>query len=217
MHPASGPLDRSIAFSADSTRVAVGIGQVENVPGKWYVEQNDRVAVLDLTKEAREAEVARIRCPYHAEALAFDPKGRRLAVAGGPDHDVTLFDLAAGREVGSVRGVGTCLWSVGLSKDGRYVAYTRKLNNSDESELRVVEVGRAELADVIPGTKYAVASWTPDNKGFYYVWVPPVGGERFLSHLIGNSNGFVAPGVDGAFPGNPTAPQKTSGTQVTSR
>ncbi len=64
------------------------------------------------------------------------------------------------------------------SRDGKFVAYARKENNSDETVtyVRNLATGK-DTTDVIPGTKYSGASWTPDSKGFYYVWVPPVGGE----------------------------------------
>ena len=35
----------------------------------------------------------------------------------------------------------------------------------------------ADLPDALTGTKYSGASWTPDGGGFYYTYVPPVGGE----------------------------------------
>ena len=44
--------------------------------------------------------------------------------------------------------------------------------------MHVIDVATGkDLADVIAGTKYAAASWTPDGRGFYYTWVPPVGGD----------------------------------------
>ncbi len=64
------------------------------------------------------------------------------------------------------------------SREGRYVAYKVKENNADEATLKVKEVASGQdLPDVIEGAKYAGAAWTPDSKGFYYVWLPPVGGE----------------------------------------
>jgi prolyl oligopeptidase len=84
-----------------------------------------------------------------------------------------LFDPNQWSADGST-GLGN--WSV--SWDGRYVAYAVKENNSDESVTRVFDIDAgADLADVIEGTKYAQASWTPAGDGFYYTWVPPVGGS----------------------------------------
>jgi prolyl oligopeptidase len=63
------------------------------------------------------------------------------------------------------------------SDDGKYVAYSVKENNSDETTTRVLDVATGnDLPDAITGTKYSGASWTPTASGFYYTWVPPVGG-----------------------------------------
>ena len=83
--------------------------------------------------------------------------------------------------------------------DGRRVAYSRKENNSDESITYAMDVATGEpLADVIPGTKYSGASWTPDGSGFYYTWVPPVsdavsiadrpGHAELRFHLLGSDS-----------------------------
>jgi prolyl oligopeptidase len=59
--------------------------------------------------------------------------------------------------------------------DGRHVVFQRKANNSDEAVLHVIEVSSGrELPDAIPGAKYGHMRWTPDGKGFYYTWIPPV-------------------------------------------
>ncbi len=67
-------------------------------------------------------------------------------------------------------GLGS--WSV--SWDGSKVAYQKKVNNSDEATLYVMDVatGRVSDVDVIEGAKYASASWTPDGSGFYYTKLP---------------------------------------------
>jgi prolyl oligopeptidase len=72
------------------------------------------------------------------------------------------------------------------SWDGRYVAYTRSEHNSDESVMYVIDVERGEiLPDVIPGTKYAGASWTPDSRGFYYTWLPEPSAEISIADRPG--------------------------------
>jgi prolyl oligopeptidase len=60
------------------------------------------------------------------------------------------------------------------SWDGRTVAFQVKENNSDEAVLQLVDVdtGNGSAVDRIEGAKYAVPSWTPDSKGFYYTWLP---------------------------------------------
>ena len=63
-------------------------------------------------------------------------------------------------------------WQV--SWDGAHVAYQKKINNSDEATLHVMDVatGKVSDLDVIEGAMYAGASWTPDGKAFYYTWLP---------------------------------------------
>jgi prolyl oligopeptidase len=59
--------------------------------------------------------------------------------------------------------------------DGTRVAYAVKENNSDETVTRVLDVTTGtDLPDVLAGTKYSGASWTPDGRGFYYTYVPPI-------------------------------------------
>ena len=38
---------------------------------------------------------------------------------------------------------------------------------------------------MIEGTKYSGASWTPDGHGFYYTWVPPIGGKVTIADRPG--------------------------------
>jgi prolyl oligopeptidase len=59
------------------------------------------------------------------------------------------------------------------TQDGKLVAYNVKENNADEAVMHVIDVATGkDRPDIIAGTKYSGASWTPDGKGFYYTWVP---------------------------------------------
>ncbi|WP_394834001.1 prolyl oligopeptidase family serine peptidase [Pendulispora rubella] len=85
-----------------------------------------------------------------------------------------LFDPNAWSADGSA-ALG--LWTP--SPNGKFVAYQVHENNGDDGVMHMfdVENGR-ETGDVIPGTGYSGdAGWTPDNSGFYYTWMPPIGGE----------------------------------------
>ncbi len=54
----------------------------------------------------------------------------------------------------------------GPSYDGRSVAYQISEHNSDETVMHVIDVATGkDLPDVIEGTKYAAASWTPGQQG----------------------------------------------------
>ena len=64
-----------------------------------------------------------------------------------------------------------------VSYDGKLVAYGVKKNNSDEAVLEIIEVATGKKkTEVIEGAKYAYPSWNPAGTGFYYTWIPPVGG-----------------------------------------
>jgi prolyl oligopeptidase len=80
--------------------------------------------------------------------------------------------------------------SVGVvvpSWDGKRVAYALKANNSDEATLHVMDVASGKISDidVIDGAKYASPSWTPSGDGFYYVFLPPVGGAVTIADRPG--------------------------------
>ncbi|MEO8054816.1 MAG: prolyl oligopeptidase family serine peptidase [Acidobacteriota bacterium] len=87
--------------------------------------------------------------------------------ADGPEN--VLLDPNGWSADGS-SGLGA--WSV--SWDGTRVAYGKKVNNSDEATLYVMDVatGKVSDVDVIEGAKYASASWTPDGAAFYYTKLP---------------------------------------------
>ena len=90
-----------------------------------------------------------------------------VRVAGGEEH--TLIDPNQLRADGSIS-----LGDWFPSWDGKQLAYTLRENNADEATLFVRDVasGKDSAIDVIPGAKYANPTWTPDNHGFYYEWLP---------------------------------------------
>jgi prolyl oligopeptidase len=60
------------------------------------------------------------------------------------------------------------------SWDGRKVAFQQRPHANDEAVLHVVEVqtGKWSSVDVIEGVKFSGVSWSPDNRSFYYSWLP---------------------------------------------
>lgn len=61
------------------------------------------------------------------------------------------------------------LTMLSFSEDGRYMAYGLSQSGSDWVKIRVkdTETGK-DLDDIIEKVKFSSASWTKDNKGFFY-------------------------------------------------
>ncbi len=56
-----------------------------------------------------------------------------------------------------------------ISDDGKLLAYGKSDGGSDWREWRVREVDTGkDLKDVVKWVKFSGASWTKDNKGFFY-------------------------------------------------
>ena len=152
----------------------------------WMTAQ-DAYARAELGKLPGRAElVERLRALFYYDAISapVHRKGRYFYTRKHADKEKTIVYWKQGEQGAEQVLFDPNTWSTdgsaGLggwwpSRDGKYVAYAKKQNNSDETVTHVIEVATGkDLADVISGTKYSGASWTPDSKGFYYTWVPPV-------------------------------------------
>ena len=87
-----------------------------------------------------------------------------------------LIDPNGWSEDGTVALAGTA-----VSHDGRYIAYGVAEAGSDWRTWRVLEIDSGKvLDDKIEWVKYSGATWTRDNKGFFYSrYDPPAEGEEF--------------------------------------
>ncbi len=84
------------------------------------------------------------------------------------------------------------------SEDGRLVAYGVSTDGSEESVMRVRDVGTGrDLPDTIPRTRACSVAWLPDGSGFYYTRYPAAGavpsGEetyhrRVFLHRLGTAS-----------------------------
>jgi WD40 repeat protein len=113
---------RSLAFDPKGKRLAVAVGAIVE-KSRFHVEADDRISLFDLgASPPKEAHGPKQR--FRADRLTFHPDGNLLAVAGGDDHEVTLWDLADLDKPASVMaGKGTCLWGVALSADGKQLGF----------------------------------------------------------------------------------------------
>jgi prolyl oligopeptidase len=165
---------------------------------KAWMDEQDAFARARLTTLPRRDELAaRLREVFYYDALGAPThrKGRYFYTRKHADKEKTIVYVRAGKRGGERVLLDPNTWSTdgsaGLggwwpSRDGKYVAFGKKLNNSDEAVMHVIDASTGkETTDVIPGTKYGGASWTPDSKGFYYTWVPPVGGKVTIADRPG--------------------------------
>jgi prolyl oligopeptidase len=163
----------------------------------WMTAQDDYARGVLARSPERDAWVERLKQVFYFDAVSAPlHRGGRYFYSrkhadkekvvvywklGETGAEQVLFDPNEWSEDGAV-GLGS--WSP--SWDGKRVAYSMKENNSDESVTRIRDVDAGgDLPDAIEGTKYAMPSWTPDARGFYYVWVPPIGGAVTIADRPG--------------------------------
>jgi len=80
------------------------------------------------------------------------------------------------------------LGEMGFSEDGKYLAYSRSEAGSDWSIWHVLEIATGrQLPDELKWTKFSNASWTKDDKGFFYSrYEQPKPGTEFQSLNFNN-------------------------------
>ena len=153
---------------------------------KAWMDTQDAYARGELVKLPLRAEletrltelsyIDSISAPYHRGERWFYSRSHRdkekdvyYVRKGEQGPEQVLIDPNTLSDDGSVSVHG-----IMPSYNGRYVAYKLSRNNADASTMYVrdLETNKDLGPDVIDGAKYAYASWTPDDKGFYYVWLP---------------------------------------------
>jgi prolyl oligopeptidase len=151
-----------------------------------WMKAQDEFARAELHKlPGRDAMVARLRELYYTDSVGvplhrpgrdfytrrYADKEKGVVVCHNRKTGVerVLLDPNTWSADGSLSLTG---WRV--SWDGKSIAYKVSKNNSDDATLHVLDVGTGKIStvDVIPGAKYANASWTPGGDGFYYTWIP---------------------------------------------
>jgi len=113
--PGERAFPNCLAFDPAGNRLAVGT-YTTAAEAPFYKITRGAIFVIELTGEPKIHPGP--PTSWYPEALAFHPKDNLLAVAGGNDHEVAVFDLArdSSPPLAEVKGPGMCLWSVGLAR-----------------------------------------------------------------------------------------------------
>lgn len=87
----------------------------------------------------------------------------------------------------TIRDDGTTAVGVeSISPDGKLLLYSVRDGGPDEITLRVRDLAAGtDLPDSLPNALYASLSFTPDNRGLYYVHRSREVGPRFKKHILG--------------------------------
>ncbi len=117
-----------VALSADGSIAAVAVRRVSNPRLRGAPFHQERPGYVLLYEGARTNLPVVRRGPaqgLYAESLAFHPTlPHLLAVAGGDDHEVCLWDTRRVELVGEpIRSAGSALWGVQADASGRYLAF----------------------------------------------------------------------------------------------
>lgn len=191
---ASDELGQAVAINGDGSAVAVACRTVPK-NGPFIRETSARVIILDRTSIGFQQR-CEIPFPKIAERIAWHPDGKRLAIAGGENHEVTLWDVSKSKPelITTAAGVGKCLWGVGFSKDGGSFGWQDQYEPAPAHPNRLGrgawQVFDMQKRAVIPGDKFepvrpieSQAGWTvkPHAKNAYH-WdvVSPTGQAHLL-------------------------------------
>ena len=140
-----------LAFDAAGKRLAVGlvaITQNHQFSGEKFSEvTGGKVYVYDLA-EAEPAPVPGPTTSYYPEALAFHPSANQLAIAGGDDYEVALWDLKPLKKLSETPIIGRSVWGVGLSSDGKLCFRDRRAPDPIHPNRRSLETASWRVFDL---------------------------------------------------------------------
>ena len=209
---------RALAFDPKGGRLAVAVGSLVH-GARFAVDADDRLAFYDLSQDPPQPTPGPPHA-YRADRLTFHPDGGFLAVAGGENQEVTLWNLKkSGQPASVLRGTGSCLWDVALARDGHSFAFRDQRNPTSkdpnarargpwrtfdpEHRQWLAEDDFKKLAPV--PRQESLDGWTvePDDKDPYLWWAVHESGARLKLVVNGDLYGkprcwtFLPPLDDG--------------------
>jgi WD40 repeat protein/serine/threonine protein kinase len=120
-----------------------------------------RISVMDLHTGRELWTTVAAKVPL-ITALAFSPDGKTLASgAGFADSDIHLWDVATGRETGTLAGHGSWVSSLVFSPDGKKLT-----SSSADQTIRIWDMASQKCVDVLRGHRQEIWSLArlPDDK-----------------------------------------------------
>jgi prolyl oligopeptidase len=181
-------------------------------PYRWLEDQNrpetrawidaeDRCASAALSNlPGRDAIAKRLTdlYPRDVDSAPVERAGRYFFTKRKADQDLSLIYMRTGRTGLDEPLIDPLEWSKDhsvsaefedVTRDGKFLVYGRREGGQDEVTLHVLNVDRdRDLPDVLPSANYFSVAPTPDDRGFYYTRVTPVG-PRAYYHAIGTNPG----------------------------
>ena len=138
----------SITFSPDGKLLASGGWGYTNVI-IWDVKTGDRIKELHRNQDNHS--------PVHS--VAFSPDGKSLA-AGSDDYSIILWDVAAGKNIKTLKGHSGSVKSVVFSPDGKMLASV----SSDKTIVLWDMVKKNKIKTIAAGKPVHSVVFSPDGK-----------------------------------------------------
>ena len=111
----------AMAFAADGKSLALAVERASDLGRPWLPIAAE-VIIWDLTKKPAAA-IDSVPATYNVTALAFHPTRQLLAIAGGDNFELRLWDSANKKKLQELPAVGSSLWGVAFSRDSQALGF----------------------------------------------------------------------------------------------
>ena len=123
---------------------------------RWSIDKSQLLASLSV--------VGTIEAGEDPEIFNLDPSGRIIVAANEDDNQVTITDIATGKQVRVVEEVGIEPEGVSFRHDGKVVFVTSEVTNT----IFVIDPWKGEIiAEVLVGNRPRRGFVTPDDKEYW--------------------------------------------------
>jgi WD40 repeat protein len=134
--------------------------------------------VMFQSTDADDSPVPKWSKPVAAKGLAFSPDGKTIATYRGSS--ATLWDVASGRELATLRGHKEAIQDLAFSPDGNWVATA-----SNDYTTRVWDVRTGQVLSVLSGSWFMMrVAFSPDGR-YIATSTDEPGGKVEVYELVG--------------------------------